>query len=151
MIQLLTSVGSQKARELQKNIYFCIIDYTNPLIMWITTNWKILQEMGVADHLTYLLGNLYAGQEASVRTGHGTPDCFQIGKGVCQGCILSPCLFTYMQSTSCEMTGWMNHKLESRLQREISQTSNLLMTLPLRQKANRNWKASWWKWKRRVK
>ena len=62
------------------------------LTMWITTNWKILQEMGISDHLTCLLRNLYAGQEATVRTGHGKMDWFQIGKGVCQGCILSPCL-----------------------------------------------------------
>ena len=61
--------------------------------MWVTTNWKILKEMGIPDHLTCLLRNLYAGQEATVRTGHGTTDQFQIGKGVCQGCILSPCLF----------------------------------------------------------
>ena len=61
--------------------------------MWITTNWKILKEMGIPDHLTCLLRNLYAGQEATVRTGHGTTDWFQIGKGVHQGCILSPCLF----------------------------------------------------------
>ena len=64
-----------------------------PLTMWITTNWKILKEMGIPDHLTCLLRNLYAAQEATVRTGHGTIDWFQIGKGVCQGCILSPCLF----------------------------------------------------------
>ena len=61
--------------------------------MWITTNWKILQEMGIPDHLTCLLRNLYAAQEATVRTRHGTIDCFQIGKGVPQGCMLSPCLF----------------------------------------------------------
>ena len=64
-----------------------------PLIVWITTNWKILQEMGVPDHLTCLLRNLYASQEATVRTGHGTTDWFKVWKGVCQGCILSPCLF----------------------------------------------------------
>ena len=64
-----------------------------PLTVWITTNWKILQEMGIPDHLTCLLRNLYAGQEATVRTGHGTTDWLQIGKGVHQGCILSPCLF----------------------------------------------------------
>ena len=64
-----------------------------PLTVWITINWKILQEMGIPDHLTCLLRNLYAGQEVTVRTGHGTTDWFQIGKGVCQGCILSPCLF----------------------------------------------------------
>ena len=74
--------------------------------------------MGISDHLT-CLWNLYADQEATVRTGHGTTDQFQIGKGVCQGYILSPAYLTYMQSTSCEMLGWMNDKLESRLQREI--------------------------------
>jgi len=71
-----------------------------PLTVWITINWKILKEMEIPDHLTCLLRNLYAGQEAIVRTGHGTTDWFQIGKGAHQGCILSPCLFNYMQSTS---------------------------------------------------
>ena len=66
-----------------------------PLTVWITINWKILKEMGIPDHLICLLRNLYAGQEATVRTGHGTTDWFQIGKGVCQGCILSPCLFNF--------------------------------------------------------
>ena len=66
-----------------------------PLTVWITTNWKIFQEMGIPDHLTCLLRNLYAGQKATVRTRHGTTDWFQVGKGVCQGCILSPCLFNF--------------------------------------------------------
>ena len=82
----------EKAREFQKNIYFCFIDYAKAFV-WITTNWKILKEMGIPDHLTCLLKNLYAGQEAIVRTRHGTTDWFQTGKGVCQGCILSPCFF----------------------------------------------------------
>ena len=83
-----------KAREFQKNIYFCFIDYAKAFDC-VDHNklWKILKEMGIPDHLTCLLGNLYAGQEATVRTGHGTTDWFQIGKGVHQGCILSPCLF----------------------------------------------------------
>ena len=80
-------------REFQKNIYFCFIDYAKPLTVWITANWKILKEMGIPDHLACLMRNLYAGQEAAVRTGHGTMDWFQIGKGVRQRCILSPCLF----------------------------------------------------------
>ena len=67
----------------------------NPLTVWITTNWKILKEMEILDHLTCLLRNLYSGQEATVRTEHGTTDWFQIRKGVCQGCILSPCLFNF--------------------------------------------------------
>ena len=87
--------------------------------------WKILQEMGIPDHLTCLLRNLYAGQEATVRTGHGTTDWFQIGKGVHQGCILSPAYLTYMQITSCEMSGWMKHKQESRLSGEMSITSDM--------------------------
>ena len=83
----------RKRKEFQKNIYFCFIDYAKSLTVWITTNWKILQEMRIPNHFTYLLRNLYAGQEATVRTGHGTIDWFQIGKGVCQGCALSPRLF----------------------------------------------------------
>ena len=77
--------------EFQKNIYFCFIDYARAFDC-VDHNklWKILKEMGIPDHL---LRNLYAGQEATVRTGHGTTDLFQIGKGVCQGCVLSPCLF----------------------------------------------------------
>ena len=84
----------KKVREFQKNIYFCFIDYAKALDC-VDHNklWKILQEMGIPDHLTCLLRNLYAGQEPTVRTGHGTTDWFQIGKGVCQGCILSSCLF----------------------------------------------------------
>ena len=86
----------EKAREFQKNIYFCFIDYAKAFDC-VDHNqlWKILKEMGIPDHLTCLLKNLYAGQEATVRTGHGTTDWFQIGKGVRQGCILSPCLFNF--------------------------------------------------------
>ena len=84
----------KKAREFQKNIYFCFIDYAKAFDS-VDHNklWKILKEMGIPDHLTCLLRNLYAGKETTVRTGHGTTDWFQIGKGVCQGCVLSPCLF----------------------------------------------------------
>ena len=82
----------KKAREFQKNIYFCFTDY-NKTFVWMITNWKILQEMGIPDHLSCLLRNLYAGQETTVRTRHGTTDWFKIEKGVRQGCILSPCLF----------------------------------------------------------
>ena len=86
----------EKAREFQKSIYFCFVEYTKACDS-VDHNklWKILQEMGVPDHLTCLLRNLYAGQEATARTGHGTTDWFQIWKGVCQGCILSPCLFNF--------------------------------------------------------
>ena len=86
----------EKAREFQKNIYFCFIDYAKAFD-YVDHNKlrEILKEMGVPDHLTCLLRNLYAGQDATVRTGRGTTDWFQIGKGVCQGCILSPCLFNF--------------------------------------------------------
>ena len=84
----------EKAREFQKNIYFCFIDSAKTFDCVAHNKlWKILKEMGIPDHLTCLLRNLYAGQEATLRTGHGTTDWFQIGKRVCQGCILSPCLF----------------------------------------------------------
>ena len=84
----------KKAREFQKNIYFCFIDYAKAFDCADHHKlWKILKEMGIPDHLTCLLRNLCAGQEATVRTGQETTDWFQIGKGVCQGCILSPCLF----------------------------------------------------------
>ena len=96
----------KKAREFQKNIYFCFIDYAKAFDCVDQRKlWKILQKMGLPDHLTCLLRNLYAGQEATVRTGHGTTDWFPIGKGVRQGCILSPCLLSSIQSISCEMPG----------------------------------------------
>ena len=86
----------EKARAFQKTIYFCFIDYAKAFDS-VDNNrlWKILQEMGIPDHLTCLLRNLHASQEATIRTGHGTTDWFQIGKGVRQGCILSPCLFNF--------------------------------------------------------
>ena len=86
----------EKAREFQKNIYFCFIDYAKAFDC-VDHNklWKILKEMGTPDHLTCLLRYLYADQEATVRTGYGTTDWFQIGKGVYQACILSPCLFNF--------------------------------------------------------
>ena len=83
----------EKAREFQKTS--ASLTMLKPLTLWITTNWKILKKMGIPDHLTCLLRNLYAGQEATVRTRHRTTDWFQIGKGVRQGCILSPCLFNF--------------------------------------------------------
>ena len=125
-----------KAREFQKNIYFCFINYVKALYCADPNKmWKILQEMGIPDHLTCLLRNLYAGQEATVRTRHGTADWFQIGKGVRQDCILSPCLFNLYAEYFMKMLGWKKHKLESRLPREISITSDMQMTPPLWQKA----------------
>ena len=133
-IKLPTSVGSLKkqesSRETSTSVYLLTmpkpldhVDHNKP--------WKILKETGIPDHLTCVLRNLYAGQEAIVRTGHGTTDWFQTGKGVHQGCILSPCFLPYMQTISCEMPGWMKHKPESRLPREISITSDMQMIPPL--------------------
>ena len=133
----------EKGREFQENIYFCFIDYAkafdcvdhNKLL-------KNLKEMGIPDHLTCLLRNLYAGQEAMVRTGHGTTDWFQIGKGVWQGCILSSWLFNFYAEYIMRNAGLEKYKLESRLPGEISITSDTQMTPPLMQKVKRNSKAS---------
>ena len=129
-----TSVGSWKKPEFQKKIYFCFIDYAKGF-GFVDHNklWKILKEMGIPDHLTCLLRNLYAGQDATVRTGHGTTDWFHIRKEVRQGCILSPCLR--------EMLDWKKDKLESRLPGKISITSDMHMTPLLWQKVKRNSKA----------
>ena len=94
--KLPTSAGSLKKQECsRKTSISALLTMPKPLTVWTTTNWKILKEMGIPDHLTCLLRNIYAGQEATVRTGRGTTDWFQIGKRVCQGCILSPCLFNF--------------------------------------------------------
>ena len=91
-IKLLTCIGSEKRQDnSRKTSTSASLTMIKPFTVWITTNWKIFEEMGIPDHLTCLLRNLYAGQEATVRTGHGRTDWFQIGKGVCQVCILSPC------------------------------------------------------------
>ena len=102
-IKLPTSLGSQKKKENSRKISTSVsLTMLKPLILWIAKNWKILQEMGIPDHLTCLLSNLYAGQEATVRTGHGTMDWLQFGKGgVCQGCVLSHCLFNFY--AACNM------------------------------------------------
>ena len=129
----------EKAREFQKNIYSCFIEYTKAFDS-VDHNelWKILKEMGIPDHLICLLRNLYASQEATVRTEHGTTDCFQIGKGIHQGCISSPCLFNLYAECIIRNSGWRKHKLESRLPGEISKTSSIQMTPPLWQKEKKN-------------
>ena len=122
----------EKAREFQKNIYFCFIDYAKAFDC-VDHNklWKILKEMRTPDQLTCLLRNLYAGQEATVRTGHGPTDWFQIGKGVRQDCILSPCLFNLYAEYIMRNAGLEKHKLESRLLGEITITSDMQMIPPL--------------------
>ena len=133
----------EKAREFQKNIYFCFIDYAKDFDC-VDHNklWAILKEMGILDHLTCLLRNLYAGQEATVRAGHGPTDWFQIEKEYVKAIYCHPAYLTYMQSTSREILGWRKHKLESKLPGEISITSDMQMTPPLWQKVKRNSKAS---------
>ena len=121
-IKLPTSAGSQKkTREFQKNIYFCFTDYTKAFNC-VDHNklWKILKEMGIPDHLTCLLRNLYAGQEGTVRTWHGT----KLGKKYIKAVYCHPAYLTSMQSTSWETLGWKKHKLKSRLLGEISITSD---------------------------
>ena len=126
-IKLPTSTGSQKKQESPRKTSTSLLTMPQPLTVWLTTNWKILQEMGIPDHLTCFLRNLYAGQETTVRTGHGT-DWFQIGKGVSQGCILSPYLFNL----------YVGYIMRNAGLGEISITSDMQMTPPLWQKVKRN-------------
>ena len=116
----------EKAREFQKNIYFCFIDYAKAFDC-VDHNklWKILKDMGIPDHLTCLLRNLYVGQEATVRTGHGT-DWFQIRKGVCQDCILSPCLFNLHAEYIMRNVGLDKRQAGIKMLGEISITSDTL-------------------------
>ena len=109
-----------------------------PLTVWITTNWEILQKMEIPDHLTCLLKSLYAAQEATFRTKHGITDWLQIGKGLCQGCMLSPSLFNFYAEYIMRNAGLEETQLESRLPGEISITSDMQMTPPLCQKVKRN-------------
>ena len=110
----------EKAREFQKNIYFCFIDYAKAFdCVDHKKLWKILQDMGLPDHLICLLRNLYAGQEATVRTGLGTTDWFQIGKGLHQGCILSPCLFNFYAEYIIRNAGLEEAQAEIKIARRI--------------------------------
>ena len=130
---------TEKAREFQKNIYLCFIDYAKAFDC-VDHNklWKILKEMGIQDHLTCLLRNLYVVQEATVRTGHQTTDWFQIGKGVHQGCILSPFLFNFYAEYIVQNAGLDETQLESKFLEEISITSDMQIMPPLWQKVKRN-------------
>ena len=129
----------EKAREFQKNIYFCFIDYAKAFDC-VDHNklWKTQKEMGRPDDLTCLLRNLYAGQEATVRTGHGTTDSFQIGKGVPQGCILSPCLFNLYAEYIMRNAGLEEAQAGIKIAGEKSITSGMPVTPPLWQKVKRN-------------
>ena len=129
----------EKAREFQKNIYFCFIDYAKAFD-WVDHNklWKILKEMGIPDHMICLLRNLYASQEATVRTGYGSTDWFQIGKRVHKGCVLSPCLFNLYAEYIMRNTGLDEAQVGIKIAGEISITSDMLMTPPLWQKVKKN-------------
>ena len=132
---------SKRVPEKSKRVhefYFCFIDYTKDFDHADHNKlWKILKEMEIPDHLTCFLRNLYAGQEATVRTGHGTTDWFKLGKEYIKAVYCHPVYLTYIQSTSCEMPR-MKHKLETRLPGEILKTSDTQMTPPLWQKVKRN-------------
>ena len=125
-IKLATSAGSSKRRESSREISSALSTMPKPLTVGITTNCGKFWEMGIPDHLTCLLRNLYAGQEATVRTRHGKIDWFHIRKGVCQGYILSPWLFNLYAGYFMQNEGWMKQKVESRLQGEL--TSDMQMT-----------------------
>ena len=138
-IKLPTSAGSSKKQDsFKKNIYFCFIDYAKSFDC-VDHNklWKILKDMRIPDHLTCLLKNVYAGQEATVRTGHGTTDWFQIGKEVSQGCIFN-CLFNLYAEYIIRNDGLDEAQAGIRLPGEISITSNMQMTPPLWQKVKRS-------------
>ena len=142
----------EKAREFQKNIYFFFIDDAKAFdCVHHNKLWKILKEMGIPGHLTCLLRNIYAGQEATFRTGHGTTDWLQIGKGAHQGCILSPCLFNFYAEYIMRNVGLEEAQAGIKIAGGNIKTLDMQMTPLLRQKVKRNSKASWWKWKRRVK
>ena len=133
----------EKAKELQKNIYFCFIDYANAFdCVDHNKRWKILKEMEMPDHLTCPLRNLCAAQEATVRTGHGKTDRFQIGKRVCQASILSLCLFNLYAEYITQNAGLNEAQAGIKLLGEISITSDMQMTPPLWQKVKKNERAS---------
>ena len=150
-IKLATSTGSSiKQKSPRKTSTSALLTMSKSLTVWITINCGKFWKIGILDQPTCLLRNLFAGQEATVRTGHGTTDWFQIGKGVCQVCILLPWLFNLYAEYIMWNAGLEEAQLESRLPGEISITSDMQMTPPLWQKS-KNERASWWKWKRRVK
>ena len=134
-IKLPTATGSSKKQESSRKTFTsALLTRPKPLTAWITTNWKILKEMRILYHLTCLLRHLYADQEATVRTGHGTRDWFKIAKGLQKICILSPCLFNLYAEYIMGKHGWMKHKLESRLPGEISITLDKHIEPHLQQK-----------------
>ena len=140
----------KKARAFQKNIYFCFFVYAFDCVDH-NKLWKILKEMRIPDHLTCLLRNLYAGQETTVRTGHGTTDWFQIGKGVHQGCILSPCLFNFYAEYIMRNTGLEETQAGIKIAGRNINNLRYADDTTLMAESEEELKASWWKWKWRMK
>ena len=150
-IKLPTPTGSSKKQESsRKTSISALLTMPKPLIVWITVNWKILKEMGIPDHLTCLLRNLYAGQGVTVWTGHGTTDWFQIGKGVCQGCILSPCFFNLHGEYIMRNTGLKEAQAGIKIAGRYINNLRYADDTTLMAESEEELKSSWWKWKRRV-
>ena len=138
-IKLPTSVGSLKKQESsRKTSTSPLLTMPKPLTVWFTTKWKVLKEMGIPDHLTCLMRNLYAGQEATVRTGHGTTDWFQIGKGVRQGCMSSPCLFNFYAEYLMRNAGLEEAQAGSKIARRNINNLRYADDTTLWQKVKRN-------------
>ena len=138
-IKLPTSIGSSKKQDSsRKTSTSALLTMPKSDCMDHNKLWTILTEMGIPDHLTCLLKSLYAGQEATVRTGHGTTDWFQIGKGICQGCILSPCLFNLYAEYIMKNAGLDEAQAGIKIAGRISITSDMQMTPPLWQKVKKN-------------
>ena len=151
-IRLPTSVGSSKKQEFQKNIYLCFIDYAKVFDCVDHNNlWKILKEMGIPNHLTCLLRNLHTGQEATVRTEHGTTHRFQIGKVIHQGLFLSPWLFNfyadYIMQNARLAEAQTGIKIAGRNSNNLRYADDTI----LMEKSKEELRTSWWKWKRRLK
>ena len=144
-IKLPIFVGSSKKWDSSRKTYTsALLIMPKPLTVWITTNCGKFFKRWEQTILS-ASWEIYASQETTVRTGHGTTDWFQIGKGVCQDCILSPCLFNLYAEYIMRNVGRMKHKLKSRLPGEIPITTDMQMTPPVWHKVKRNWRVSWWK------
>ena len=151
-IKLPKSIGSSKRQEGSRNTSMsALLAIPKPLTVWITTNWKILKEMGIPDSLTCLLRNLYVGQEATGRTGHGTVDWFKIGKGICKGCILSPCLFNFYAEYIMRNTELDESQAGIKITGRNINNLRYADDTTLMAENEEDLKTSWWRWKRRVK
>ena len=151
-IKLPTSAGSWKKQESsRKTSISALLAMPKPLTVWITINCGKFWKMGIPDHPTCLLRNLYAGQEATVRTGHGTTDWFQIGKGVRQGCILSPCLFNFYAEYIMRHAGLEEAQTGIKIAGRNINNVRYADDTTLMAESEEEQRASWWKWKRRVK